>query len=92
VTAIGFVPSTSGFPFSFIPPTLRTHRHLNATRTRREKPDNLPKRYALVEIGEDWIQKYFHFFYIRILLSHLLAKDLVIKIQSVLNLLKPDRL
>jgi hypothetical protein len=31
-----FAPSTARFPFSFIPPTLRTHHRLNATSTGRE--------------------------------------------------------
>jgi len=27
------------------------------------KPGNLPKSNALLEIGEHWIEKYFHFFF-----------------------------
>jgi len=36
--------------------------HVALTRTKEAKPGNLPKSRALPELGDQWVENYFHFF------------------------------
>jgi hypothetical protein len=60
-----FSPSTWVFPLSIIIPTmLHTHLLLHSLlpRVQCARNGNFPKRFALSEIREHWIRKYFHLF------------------------------
>ena len=40
---------------------VRTHIHTHVALAQRAKPGNLPKCSYISEIGEHWLEKYFHF-------------------------------
>ena len=54
------------FPVSIIPPVLRPHYHVLVARTGRangKKSGNVPKNNAITEIGENLMEKFFHYGY-----------------------------
>ena len=65
-SGVGFCSSTSDFPLSvsfhkcytLIFATFRSYQ-----KDKQSKPGNIPKRNALSEIGEHWIEKYCHFIF-----------------------------
>jgi hypothetical protein len=66
VTGTGFSPSTSVFPCKYHStnaPYSSSSTHCSCQKDKRAKPGNLTKNNAVSEIGEHWIEKYFHLVY-----------------------------
>ena len=67
-TGRGFSPSNSVFPcqyHSIIAPYSSSSTCDSYQKDKRAKPGDLPKRNVLSEIGKQWVEKYFHFFFAR---------------------------
>ena len=61
----GFSPRTPVFPCQYYS-TITPHSlclHVFLTRTIQAKPGSLPKSRTLPELGDHWVEKYFHFYF-----------------------------
>jgi hypothetical protein len=89
-----FFKNCSVFPASIIPSVLNTHLYFLymffVPKNEKTRRGNLPKSHIISEIGNNWIQKYFHFlfFILNCLLKSVLYLFTLIQLFTLLYLHK----